>query len=341
MGFYKFRRLKGSGVLFVLLWNLLLFSYHQSALGNLVNLVARMSRHATKPWQLAVISAALADILPKLFYPLAGWLADAKLGRYKVMRYSLWMMWMGSLMLILTSIINYSLLIPDSVDNNNIPKYTIAVHVVVYIINALGIAGYHVNVIPFGIDQMEGPSGEQIASFIHWYYWTRNFNFGVIVQFAIQIKWPYCDSLPEHYQRLDLIILIIQMVFLTAALCLDFLFSSKLFKDVKIHDPVKKVTKISAFILKHDQPVGRRMAHTYTYDTPPARSDFAKRTYGGPFEDDEVEEVVSFWRMVLFLLSIEFAAFLIQTVSYLLIVCTLFIAEFIIITGILHLPKFL
>ena len=106
------------------------------------------------------------------------------------------------------------------------------------------------------------------------------------------------------------------MTFLTAALCLDFLFSSKLFKDVKIHDPVKKVTKISAFISKHKHPVGQRQAHTYTYDTPPARSDFAKVTYGGPFEDDAVEEVVSFWRIVLFLLVLHFAAFVVQSVSY-------------------------
>ena len=340
---YKLRRLKGAGVLFVLLWNLLLFSYHQSAVSNLVNLIATSSPgeanllaakngFTPQPWQLTLILAALSDFLPKLFYPFAGWLADAKLGRYKVMRYSLWVMWIGSILLIFTSILNYVLWnITEGVTNKDIPIYTMPVYIMVYIINALGIAGYHVNIIPFGIDQMEGPSGEQIASFVHWYYWTRNFNFGVILQFIMQIIWSLQNDIDtndtldyddarnfEPRQRYDLYILLTQMFFLTAAVSLDFLFSSKLFKDAKIHNPVKKVKNISAFIFKHGQAVGRRSAYTFTYDTLPARSDFAKKSYGGPFEDDAVEDVSSFWRMVLFLLPVGFGVFLIQTVSFII-----------------------
>ena len=323
MGSYNFRRLKGTSVLYVLLLNLLLFSYHQSALGNLANLVAGNEQNSSlvsQPWHLTVIIAVLSDVFPKLLYPFAGWLADAKLGRYKVMRYSMWMMWIGSVLLILTSILCYVLLSVDYVKDNDITTYATPVFVVVYIVNALGIAGYHVNLIPFGIEQMEGPSGEQIASFIHWYYWTRNFNFGVIVQLGIRMMAPsYCDNgqntRDESQQRHDLIIFIIQMFFLSAAVSLDFLFSSKLFKDAKIHNPVKKVRKISSFIMKHSQPVGRRSPFTYTYDIQPSRSDFAKKSYGGPFEDDEVEDVTSFWRMALFLLSTGLGVFMIQTVS--------------------------
>lgn len=324
---YNFRRVKGTGVLFVLLWNLLIFSYQMSALGNIVDLVLARDKEEDEgisedqdPWIRSVVSALLSDCLPKMLYPLAGWLADGKLGRYKVMRYSLWLMWVGSVLLILTSILRYTLAMEMPGERGNIITSTLPVYAVIYVISAMGIAGYHVNVVPFGIDQMEGASGEEISSLVHWYYWTRNFNFGMLVQFALQTIWKSCkesDPQGESHQRWDLYVLLIQMVFLTAAVCLDLTFSSKLHKDAKIHNSVKKVKDISIFVLRHNQPVGHRKAHTFTYEAPPTRSDFAKESYGGPFEDDEVEEVISFWRIIVILLAWGFAVFMIQTVSFL------------------------
>lgn len=320
---YHVRLVKDSGALFVLLWNLLVFSYQKNALTNIINIVTQ-NRHTIhlQPWQHTLASAVLLDFLPKLLYPLAGWLADAKLGRYKVMRYSLWIMWVGSVLLMLASILRYVLWLADPVDNHSIIKYTMPISALIYIFNAVGIAGYHVNFIPFGMDQMEGASGEQIAGFVHWYFWTMNFNIGMVVRFAMQSLTFYCDKdnkspvdFSENRQRFDLYILLIQMTFLTAAICLDFLFSSKLHKDAKIHNPVKKVKEISAFILKHGRAVGHRKAYTFTYDTPPSRSDFAKQSYGGPFEDDAVEDVNAFWRLLVFLLAIGIGVFLMLSVS--------------------------
>ena len=310
---YNFRRVKGAGVLFVLLWNLLVFSYQASAVGNLVDLILTKDQgHVQDPWIRAVVSALLSDSLPKMLYPFAGWLADGKLGRYKVMRYSLWVMWVGSFLLVLTSIIKYSLTEVMELSSEKGINFTVPFYILVYFIFAVGTAGYHVNVIPFGIDQMEGASGEEISSFIHWYYWTRNFNFGMIMQFAMQFAVQF---FVVKQQDMNLYSLIIQMVFLTAAVCLDFTFSSKLHKDAKLHSSIKKVKDVSIFVLRHSQLVGHRKAHTFTYETPPARSDFAKESYGGPFEDEEVEEVVSFWRITVILLAWGFGAFMVQTVS--------------------------
>ena len=339
---YNLRLVKGGGALFVLLWNLLLFSYQTSALGNLVDLVLAqkvLQRSSTAahddqelsssdwrpvpdhperqlPWVRLVVSAMLSDCLPKLLYPLAGLLADAKLGRYKVMRYSLWIMWVGSFLLNLISIAKYlGFLLEPTKEDLFTSKYTIPLYGVIYLINALGTAGYHVNIIPFGIDQMEGASGEEIASFVHWYYWTRNFNFGIVVHFVLQyIIFQNSGTSAESLRRLELSILLVQMALVTAAVSLDFIFSSRLYKDVKIYDTVQKIKNITRFVCKHKHPVGRRMAYTFTYQEPPARSDFAKVSYGGPYKDDEVEEVVSFWRILVVLLAVGFGVLLIQTV---------------------------
>lgn len=305
----------------MLLWNLLVFSYQQSALGDLVDLVVRRIDNPD-PFVVVIIGALLSNCLPRLLYPFAGWLADAKLGRYKVMRYSLWAMWIGSALLVLTSTIRYTVIKYDyGIDgkiysvNDSLYIYITPV-VVIYLINAVGLAGYHVNVIPFGIDQMEGASGEQIASFVHWYYWTRNFNFGMILQGIPSFTTKYCKNQDKYYNKtVDISLLLVQMTFLTAAVCLDFIFSDKLHKDVKIHSTVKKVKDISTFVAGHSQPVGHRTAHTFTYEAPPSRSDFAKKSYGGPYKDEEVEEVMSFWRIVTVLLAVGFGSFLIENVS--------------------------
>ncbi len=315
---YRIRKIEDSGVFFVLLWNLLVFSYLQSTLNNLIKpFLGSAGKH--NPWISTIVSVLLTESLPQFLYPFAGWLADAKLGRYKVMRYSLWLIWAGSFFLILIAILKYVLVSLYDI-KGNIHYYLLPFLVVIYALNAVGFAGYHVNVIPFGIDQMEDQSGENICAFIHWYYWTRNFNFGIIVQFAIESLPYYCHKSlrQDHQDGLDLINHVIQMAFLTAALCLDFLFSSKLKKDLKIHDPVKKVKDVSVFIARHDQLVGRRMAHTFVYDTPPVRSDFAKKSYGGPYEEDVVEDVTAFWRIVAFLLVTGVGQFLIQTVCYMM-----------------------
>ena len=270
-----------------------------------------MGIEINEPWKKTVLNALLIESLPKILYPFAGWLADAKLGRYKVMRYSLWLIWAGSFFLILIAILKYVLVFLYGIEDHT-HYYLLPFLVVIYAFNAVGFAGYHVNVIPFGIDQMEDQSGENICAFIHWYYWTKNFNVGMIIQSSIV---SYCDSPSEsRKQGTDLGNHVIQMAFLTAALCLDFLYSSKLKKDVKLHDPVKKVRDVTVFIARHNQLVGRRKAHTFSYDAPPVRSDFAKSSYGGPYEDDVVEDVTAFWRIMAFLFV---GTFLMQTVSIL------------------------
>jgi len=303
-------------------WNFLVFSYQASALDSLVNAVTYEyersgDRKHIEPWQKALIQALLSDVFPKLLYPLAGWLADAKLGRYKVMRYSLWTIWVGAFFLVLTSIIRYTLHFPHNVKDEKTMEYTFPLFVLTYFINIIGIAGFHVNLIPFGIDQMEGASGEQISSFLHWYFWTRNFNFGVLVKLLVLLP-HYCDDdTVDRVQRQNytLVVLLVQMLFITAALCLDFFFSSKLHKDMKLHNPVKKVKAITAFMIKHDRPVGHRSAFTFTNAVLPTRADFAKKSYGGPFEEDEVEEVTAYWRIVVILLSLGSGVFLIDTVT--------------------------
>ena len=315
---YQVRQLKSRGALQVLLWNLLVFSYLDTAFS--VNLLRFFD--LDQPWMYILATIFLQGVLPKLFYPVAGWIADAKVGRYKVIRASLLLMWISSLILLLLSLLKYGVTYsPDNIVPNVDNRYgvmfklTLPFAIFVYILNAVGNAGFHANIIPFGLDQMEDGSAEQRSAFIHWYYWTRNFTFGALVNLLIHFNEKYCSAAfsfdtqtslsKEPLLRFDLGLLVCECTFLTMAVCIDFLFSAKyLNKDPKTHYPLRRIWRITKFIREHNQLVGRRKAITFTYEAPPDRWDFAKRLYGGPFDGEDVEDVRTFWRVLGFIFSI-------------------------------------
>ena len=317
---YQVRQLKSRGALQVLLWNLLVFSHQSTVYNNLLGFFG-----LNQPWKNALAAIFLQQVLPNLLYPVAGWIADAKVGRYKVIRFSLFLMWLGSVFLLLIAILKYSVVYspdePLSVNDryNKAKIWALILAILTYILNSVGIAGFHANIIPFGLDQMEDGSTEQHSAFIHWYYWTRKLSFGVLIWLAVHSSKGYCEqefsfgpnsSKPdfhngEFFFRLGFIPLVFDCVFLTAALCIDFIFSPQyLNKDPKTHYPIRRIWKISKFIRENNQLVGRRKAITFTYDAPPTRWDFAKRLYGGPFDEDDVEDVHTFWRILGFIFSV-------------------------------------
>ena len=330
---YQVRQLKSRGALLVLLWNLLVFS-HQFTVFN--SLQGFFGLH--EAWKNALCTIFLQEVLPNLLYPVAGWIADAKVGRYKVIRFSLFLMWLGSVFLLLIALLKYSVVYsPDMHEHNVNHRYgkvrvvTLLLAILVYILNSIGIAGFHSNIIPFGLDQMEDGSTEQHSAFIHWYYWTRKLSFGVLIWLIVHAKHEYCNEEflfgpnsrnpnpynQEYFFRLGFIPLVFDCAFLTAALCIDFIFSPKyLNKDPKTHYPLRRIWKISRFIQKNKQLVGRRKAITFTYDAPPSRWDFAKRLYGGPFDEDDVEDVHTFWRILGFIFAVGLCGvFIIYQVS--------------------------
>lgn len=302
------RRLNSNGAYLVLAWNLLVFSYQFPAFSSLLRLTPLLSE-SHEPWKLQFWYIILQEFLPRLFYPLAGWIADAKVGRYKVIKFSLITMWIGSLLLVFTLI--FQLYFGSKLHAFILPA------VVIYLLNAVGIAGFHANIIPFGIDQMECCSSEQCSAFIHWYYWSRNFNFGFFIQVFLQALTLYCDSSDASLTtRLQLYTITASSVFLTLAVCSEFIFSRNLLKDPKTHYPIDKIWKVTRFVARNKSLVGHRKAITYAYHTIPSRTDFAKTLYGGPYDVSEVEDVKTFWRIVVILVSLGGGVILTQMGPY-------------------------
>lgn len=276
---YRMRWMKTKGAILVLVWNYLAFSVFYylggfSGDSELLRSVPFFRGHAS-----GLVGVAT------LFCPFAGWLADVRLGRYKVICISLWTMWIG----ILLSVVG--LLIRDVNDTASL-VIGYGIFPLLYIVIALGIAAFQANIIQFGVDQLLDASAVEITAFVNWYVWTI-YSSNTVVSFLL-------DCLNEKFQFIRSLVL---AVILSLALCSNFILKKWLVVEPVIQNPLKLISKVLRYAAKNKYP-RQRSAFTYWEDKIPSRIDLAKSKYGGPFTTEQVEDVKTFFRILVIIFSV-------------------------------------
>ena len=289
---YKIRRIKSKGAILILFWFAMMWSFWSS-----LDTLVPASFHNDPA---LILYRRLIPHLNYVFvYPLAGWLADVKFGRYNVMHTSLWLMWVGALVSAVVSLVQSSTAsIPNGI--------YISVLIIADILMYGGLAGFHVNILPFGTDQLLEASSEEISAFVHWLIWAWNVGnlIGQIV-FGSDLL-TECTHIEKH--TMQLILTPFPLLYLTLVLGTNYIFRNLLNHEPKSQNPLKTVISVLKYAARHKQPE-QRSALTYWEDLPPKRIDFGKTKYGGPFTTEEVEDVKTFLRILTVLLCS--AAFLI------------------------------
>ncbi len=282
---YRYSPIQSKGAILVLVWNFLIFS---SVSGIYSILLKSIVEHvdfvpSSYAWTLTVVSIVRAIVW--IAYPLVGWLADTYFGRYHTLVYGMWIMWAGSLVLLVCAVVVYI-----HSDNTQIDRILyLGVYPVLFIAVSIGLAGFQAIVIPFGTDQMPGGSSDQLAAFILWYFWTENFGFGVVYSYLI--------SCQLNWKVVSLIQTILQFVLISVALVSNQLFRKVLDTQRAGGNPLKTIHEVLKFARKHKYPQ-RRSAFTYWEDNEPSRLDLAKRRYGGSHTTEQVEDVKTFFRIL-------------------------------------------
>ncbi len=122
-----------------------------------------------------------------IFVPIAGWIGDTYLGRYRVIKYSMRILWV---FLISCEVI---------ITFDNIYEALSKVLPAIVGIGAVASVGILANIIQFGMDQLPDASSTQISGFIQWSIWimylTEVYFFCQLLAFVdcIQIIFP-CSS---------------------------------------------------------------------------------------------------------------------------------------------------
>ncbi len=257
----------------------------------------------------------VALVLLTISCPVAGWLADARYGRYKVLRCGLWLTWIGTLIITVVVLLAYKF--DDCELCQNIFYGTGGL--VGLVLLSFGLAAYLVNAVQFGIDQMPEASSDELSAFIHWFVWVM-FAAELTARLAHLISYCVPTALNNGYLT-GAIQLMVPMTMLSLALCCEVLLRGWLIIEPRGCNSLKTIVRVLKFAATHKYPI-RRRAIAYGEDAKPSRIDFAKDKYGGPYTTEQVEDVKTCFRIVVvalstIALSITFFLFVLS-MSYLL-----------------------
>ena len=276
---YRMKKLKTKGAILVLIWSFMVMNVFYCLLNS-----SWVSYYIDD----SVITSVVTIIGVTL--PVAGWLADFRFGRYRVMRCSIWTMWISSV-LMTTVYVVFSLI----EFNHSSLMYTVLTISVVVIL-ALGLGGFQAIVIQFGVDQLNDASTAEITSFVAWYTWTL-ISSNTVSRFINMLT---CIESDSKYNLMGPLVI---AMCLTVVVITNYLFSNQLIKEPVTQNPFKLVYKVVRYAIKTKHP-RQRSAFTYWEDDPPSRMDFGKIKYGGPFTTEQVEDV----KILIKILGVVFVA---------------------------------
>ena len=251
-----------------------------------------------------------------LLYPVLGWIADVYISRYKMIKVSFILILLSSLLMLLGAIerICEHIYFRKEFDHAlSLAKSILNAIVLLVGIGGLGI--YEANAIQFGLQQLMEASSEKLSAFIHWYYWciqlgsliTYYVTFLAVLYFTeCTVKFDGFFHTIQDIQILGWVTFfpsLLQVVLALIGLSIMHCFKNHFeIYQTKIN-PFKTIFQVLKYSFTHKLPV-RRSALTYWETKIPSRIDFGKHKYGGPFTNEEVEDMKSFFRLLLLMISL-------------------------------------
>ena len=235
-----------------------------------------------------------------LAFPFLGYVTDVHFTRYKAIKVSLLIQLVCSVAYIpLATVAAFEVV-------QHFSKVGAVVPFVVSCCYLVAVGLYDANAIQFGLDQLLGASSSQLSRFIHWFFWSQHagklalFSVYIVGDILIKKKAKAASVKIERESALGAFV-----IRLSGALLSCFVFfhcNGQLYKEKSGINPFLTVSKVLKYAWKHKHPM-RRSAFTYWEEDMPSRIDLGKDKYGGPFTTEEVEDVKTFLRLLLLLIS--------------------------------------
>lgn len=256
---YRVKWLKNKGAILIIVW-----SYLATTVFHLLK--AGYKGNHVYPRGIILISTAL-------LYPVGGWIGDSSFGRYKVIRSSMWIMWVITILATLNQIFA-KVMAKYEVHSENI-------HYILCVILGIGLAGFLSNIVQLGIDQLIDASTSEVTSFISWY---------TLALYASGITIHYTtDCIAEEHNQLSFKYLLVVLC-LTIALCSDFLFQHILIKEHIVGKPLSLIIGVLKETIRN-----RCLKYSiHSEEELSSRLDAAKHRYGGSFTAQQVDNVGMF-----------------------------------------------
>jgi len=256
----------------------------------------------SKQTQIAsIIWLVYLNVFSSCLCPVFGYLADARYGRYRMVIFGL-LLYMISLVVGAVSF----LVAAEPNGHNGLTEVALFFS---YIVLCFASSAIQANILPFACEQLFGAYSEELSSLFHWYFWTRNIGSALFILSEFTFGAFFVEN---DYHRAS-IMLTVATANISLALIILFCCKRSFVVRNEIRDPLKLVFNVTRFARKAKfDPF--ESAFNINKDPPP-RLDLAKRRYGGPFTTEQVENVKTFYRVLLVLVSMVTSMMLLGAVS--------------------------
>ena len=257
---YRFQFIRSRGAILVLIWDLMI--------GIGMNVLAHVE-------VFDVVYNGILDAMLSFTTILTGFFGDFLISRYKLVLFGSY----ASFLLLIPLMVILTFQLSSS-------RFLLVFKIFLFFVrNTIVIA--RVNLLPFDIDQLIGSSSDELTAVIHWH------NVGpVVTLFFLQFfifEFGAAQLLPSFV----LCIICIAAVLVSHNLfnhCLDT-------TPVNTSNPIKLIVRVLCYARKHKYPENRS-ALTYWEEEAPSRLDLGKEKYGGPFTEEQVEDVKTVLRLL-------------------------------------------
>ena len=294
---YRIRWFYSRGSFLVLVWNILITAavVSQKYLTEMLyfGLTTQFNTISWIIYSVAIIALLVCTLL-------CGWLADARFGKYRVFKTGSVVLFSVEVMLCLCSLVFSNKLVP--------PVVIVVITRIVLGLGVISSASCIGTSLQLGLDQMPDASTVNITSFISWFVCC--FSTGMWVGDASYHLLSYfLDPMSSSYNSFIQIFSVFPVLCMAIVLCTDFALSPKLLiMEPKSPQSLKLIFRVLKFAAKHKAPVNRS-ALTYWEEDIPSRVDLGKSKYGGPFTTEQVEDVKTFFKLLVVSVPFIFIVF--------------------------------
>ena len=214
-----------------------------------------------------------------LSFPFFGLLADVWIGRYKAILIGIVLCFISWIIIgigfILDNYFGFVGLLYSS--------YSLG-----FIFLFSGFCSFTANIIQYNIDQLVGASANELNSVIYWH---------ILSEPLVHFLFYFLQCLFYSSKYFIMITFIASGVSASLVLVSHSFFKHKLENISLIKNPIKLIVRVLCYARKHKYPENRS-ALTYWEEEAPSRLDLGKDKYGGPFTEEEVEDVKTGFRML-------------------------------------------
>ena len=228
-------------------------------------------------------------------FPLFGLLADVWIGRCKAILIGI------VLCFIAWIVIGIGFIVDIYLDSETV---LYSIYSIGFIFHFCGLSSFTANIIQYNIDQLVGASADELNSVIYWH---------ILPEPLVSLLYHLFHCLFYSSKYFIIIIFVVSGVSVSFVLVSHSIFKHKMENISLIKNPIKLIVRVLCYARKHKYPENRS-ALTYWEEEAPSRLDLGKDKYGGPFTEEEVENVKTIFRMLP--LFIGFVAFILSDDYY-------------------------